>query len=195
MDYYLPRLRQQLSEQAKSIVGSDKVVVEDANDKFDADLAIPVFAFAGGQNKSPQELAKQVAEKLEHEDIAKIETAGGFVNIWLKPQALSSMIEYADENYGNHDSLSGQEIIIEHTDPNPFKELHIGHLYSNTVGESLARLHESAGAKVHRVSYHGDVGLHIAKAIWALGKAMDWNSGNLENTEVLRGGCQGLRSR
>ena len=61
-----------------------------------------------------------------------------------------------------------QKIIVEFTDPNPFKEFHIGHLYSNVVGESLSRLLESQGAHVWRVTYQGDVGLHVAKAIYGL---------------------------
>ena len=56
--------------------------------------------------------------------------------------------------------------MVEYTDPNPFKEFHIGHLMSNAIGESIARVLETAGAQVIRANYQGDVGLHVAKAIW-----------------------------
>jgi len=57
---------------------------------------------------------------------------------------------------------------LEHTDPNPFKEFHIGHAYSNTVGVAIGKLLAASGSNVHQVSYHGDVGLHIAMAIFGL---------------------------
>jgi arginyl-tRNA synthetase len=61
-----------------------------------------------------------------------------------------------------------RKIIIEYTQPNPFKELHIGHLVNNAVGEAISRLLETQGAEVKRVTYQGDVGLHVAKSIWAI---------------------------
>src|SRR3989344_4689033 len=64
------------------------------------------------------------------------------------------------------DFLDGQKIFIEHTQPNPFKEFHIGHLMNNTIGESVSRIIKINGAEVKTASYHGDVGLHVAKAIW-----------------------------
>lgn len=59
-------------------------------------------------------------------------------------------------------------VMIEYTDPNPFKEMHIGHLMSNTIGEAVARLIENEGALVMRANYQGDVGPHVAKALWGL---------------------------
>ena len=185
MDYFLPKLRQELAGQARTVLNSDEVVVEDAGDKFDAQLAIPVFTHAAKQSVSPPELAAKLAGAISHPAVAKAEPAGGFVNIWLKSGELGQVVvsQAASDSYGQHDSLKDKEIVIEHTDPNPFKELHIGHLYSNTVGESIARLHEAAGAKVHRVSYHGDVGLHVAKAVWAMGKSISWQNERFDELE------------
>ena len=60
--------------------------------------------------------------------------------------------------------------MVEYTDPNPFKEFHIGHLMSNAIGESIARLLQFSGAEVKRANYQGDVGPHVAKAIWGIEK-------------------------
>ena len=60
--------------------------------------------------------------------------------------------------------------MVEYTDPNPFKEFHIGHLMSNAIGESISRLVEFSGAETKRANYQGDVGLHVAKAIWGYKK-------------------------
>jgi len=59
---------------------------------------------------------------------------------------------------------------VEYTDPNTFKVFHIGHLMSNAIGESISRLIQSQGAEVIRVCYPSDIGLHIAKSIWAIEK-------------------------
>ena len=85
----------------------------------------------------------------------------------------------AGENLGMNESLKGQKIIIEYTDPNPFKEFHIGHLMSNTIGESISRIIEFHGAEVKRACYQGDVGLHTAKAIFGLLKIGDGAIGDI----------------
>ncbi len=58
--------------------------------------------------------------------------------------------------------------MVEYTDPNPFKQFHIGHLMSNAIGESIARILERSGAEVSRANYQGDVGPHVAKALYVL---------------------------
>jgi len=58
--------------------------------------------------------------------------------------------------------------MVEYTQPNPFKPFHIGHLMSNTIGESISRIIEFSGAKTIRANYQGDVGPHVAKAIYDL---------------------------
>ena len=102
-------------------------------------------------------------------DIEKVEVAGaGFINFFCQKNFLRTAwatIE-AGENFGANESLKGQKIMIEYTDPNPFKEFHIGHLMSNAIGESLSKIIEFHGAEVKRACYQGDVGLHVAKAIY-----------------------------
>ena len=104
--------------------------------------------------------------------MASIEVAGpGFINFHLAPEVFAdeiSTIQAAPEKWGKQpfDSAQGKRIMVEYTDPNPFKEFHIGHLMSNAIGESIARLLEFSGATVFRANYQGDVGPHVAKAIW-----------------------------
>ena len=115
--------------------------------------------------KKPQEIAAKIVDELKGHGI-KAEIAGpGFINIRLSDetlwQAAMSAVELPEPN-------KGQEILVEFGDPNPFKEMHIGHAYSYIVGDSIASILEASGAKVERLSYHGDVGLHVAKAIWGM---------------------------
>ena len=127
---------------------------------------------------NPQELVKKIQKP---DFIEKIEVKGGFINFWLSENYLKGLLEATIEL---NKSQKGEKIMIEFTDPNPFKEFHIGHLYSNVVGESISRILESAGAKVKRVNYQGDVGLHVAKSIWGIKKEMKRNHENLKAWEV-----------
>ncbi len=136
--------------------------------------ANPAFGGASKFGKNPREVAEQMAKALRSraiEGVERVEVAGsGFVNFFLKPEVFVKNIETVLENadaHGRNDVLGGKKVVVEYTDPNPFKQLHIGHLMSNTIGESLARILEASGADVKRANYQGDVGLHVAKAIWA----------------------------
>lgn len=131
--------------------------------------------------QSPLEIAKTIREKLlSNKDITrfikKIELAApGFLNFWLSQKYLISQLDRVieeEEKFGRGKKLSGQKIMVEFTDPNPFKEFHIGHLYSNAVGESITRLFAAESATVWRANFFGDVGMHVAKAIFGMQQMM-----------------------
>lgn len=128
--------------------------------------------YAKQAGKSPRDLAQAIVEKLGAiEGVEKIEIAGpGFVNFTLAPGAIAASIEEARtrEEWGAGQARAEKTVMIEYTQPNPFKQFHIGHLMSNAIGEASARLLEAAGAKVIRANYQGDVGPHVAKAIYIL---------------------------
>jgi arginyl-tRNA synthetase len=121
--------------------------------------------------KNPKEIAESLKKESEGKivGVSKVEVAGaGFLNFFLSHETVAEEIKKAatDDSWGENDLYADKKVMVEYTDPNPFKEFHIGHLMSNTIGESIARLFESAGAEVSRANYQGDVGVHVAKAIW-----------------------------
>ena len=123
---------------------------------------------------NPAELAKIFAQKLNENkisEIEKVEAVGGFINFYLSKEFFEESIQKINElgeNVGDNDLYKNQKIIIEYTDPNPFKEFHIGHLMSNSIGESISRIIEVGGSSIKRLSYGGDVGLHVAKSIFTV---------------------------
>lgn len=125
--------------------------------------------------ESPHELADKIAAQLRSmniENIAAIEIAGpGFINFHLSrdffADQVKEILEKGDD-WGKNDAYKSKRVMVEYTDPNPFKELHIGHLVPNALGESLARLFMFAGAETKRVTFQGDVGMHVAKAIYGM---------------------------
>lgn len=137
-------------------------------------VALQVFKRINVPFSSPFSLAQEVAKQLEEfslKGIEKVEAVKpGFINFWVSKEELLRNLELQRslKSLTGGDSLSGKKIMVEFADPNPFKEFHIGHLYSTIVGESICRLLESQGAEVRRVTYQGDVGLHVAKSIWGI---------------------------
>jgi arginyl-tRNA synthetase len=129
-------------------------------------------------SENPRAVANKLLEKIhlaiQKSDLEKYikdtTVAGpGFINFYAKDQLFvesAKKILDAPEKWGKTTS-NKKNVLIEFTDPNPFKEFHIGHLMSNCIGESLARLYEYSGAKVSRLCYQGDVGMHVAKTLWA----------------------------
>src|SRR3989344_5371713 len=106
--------------------------------------------------------------------IDEIKLAGpGFINFYLSKEffknSLGEIIDKGNE-FGKNENLKGEKVIVEHTDPNPFKEFHVGHLMPNIIGSTIAKILEWNGAEVKQACYQGDVGLHFANAIWILNK-------------------------
>lgn len=125
--------------------------------------------------KNPLDIANDIVNKIQgDEDIERIEAVKpGFINFFVSDQhLLKELSRVKNGEFSNIGGKEGKKIIIEYTDANPFKILHIGHLYTNIVGESFARLSEALGATVKRANYQGDVGLHVAKTLWGLTKIM-----------------------
>lgn len=119
---------------------------------------------AGVLGKNPREIAEAIAGGLADGQIARADAAGpGFINITLTDAALAELAERQPDK-----PLAGKKYVVEYSDPNPFKPLHAGHLYTTLVGDMIARLVERAGAETNRVNFGGDVGMHVGKSMWAI---------------------------
>ncbi len=181
------RMREEIEQKIKAICkdlyGSEPVVELTRPEMSFGDYSCNVaLKLAAQLEKSPRDIGQEIADKLREnpgEYITEVNVAGpGFINIRLSQQALVKEVKTAVSK-----SYENQQIITEFGDANPFKEMHLGHLYTAVVGDTIARLFEVSGAKVMRVSYHGDIGLHIAKAIWAIQKALQ--ASNEQDVKVV----------
>lgn len=155
------------------------------------------MAYAKKLNLPPKILAEKIVVEFQKEmptSVSSVEVAGpGFINFKMKDiviaeealqeiKSLNFTKDYSPQNPSAFSQLSGesdhsplfqsgiraQKVMIEYTDPNPFKVFHIGHLMSNAIGESISRLYQETGSDVVRACYQGDVGLHVGKTIWAI---------------------------
>ncbi len=148
---------------------STQVKVDVPTDLGKGDFSTNIAMRLGG---NPIELAEKIVDAFEKVELAskfkKIEVAKpGFINFYLSD---SEIISQSLGLFAKNKAKNGEELILEFGDLNPFKEPHIGHLRNFALGESLARLFEAQGLKIIRANYQGDVGPHVAKAIWGIMK-------------------------
>lgn len=165
------------------------------NGDYSSNVSLVLAKKAG---KNPRELALNIKTAMESDslpiEIKKIEVAGpGFINIYLSHGFFEQKIDQIikeENSWGTNKILKGKKVMVEYTQPNPFKPFHIGHLMSNSIGESLSRIIEFSGANTIRANYQGDVGPHVAKAIYGLKKfgMPDSNLTISEQAEYI-GGC------
>ncbi|OGD67285.1 arginine--tRNA ligase [Candidatus Campbellbacteria bacterium RIFOXYC2_FULL_35_25] len=174
-------IKKELEKLTKEALGELGVETDVVHMEHPVDLAMGdystnvamVYSKQFGQN--PKELAEKIVERIKFtgtESLEKVEVAGaGFINFYLSKkffeENLGTVLKAGDK-YGSNENLKGKKIMVEYTDPNPFKQFHIGHLMSNTIGESIARIINFSGAEVKRAIYQGDVGIHVAKTIYSL---------------------------
>lgn len=161
-------------------IGISPELIQPGNPKFGSDLAVPCFSFAKDQNKNPQEVAEDFANKINNPDIKNAEAVSGFLNIWFSDDLLFSLAEKVTDVEKHY---QGKTVVCEYSDPNTFKVLHAGHLYTSIVGDAIANMFEFFGAKVHRVNFGGDVGMHAAKAIWAVERHIENDLTELDKIE------------
>jgi arginyl-tRNA synthetase len=124
--------------------------------------------------KNPKEVAEMLVGELQKNNIpevAGITIAGpGFINFKLSQvffTASISEIITANDQFGKLELYNGKKVLVEHSSPNLFKPFHVGHMMNNAIGESLVRLFQISGAETVALSFPSDVGLGIAKAVYA----------------------------
>jgi arginyl-tRNA synthetase len=170
-----------IARHAREIFALDQapnVVLSRPEPQF-GDLATNVaMQLAKPLGTSPHDLAEKLADKLRSDErFSEVTVAGpGFINMRLSDATLATMLDTPPESTPKAD----QNVVIETNNPNPFKDLHIGHAYNCIVADTIANLLDVEHAKVHRVSYHGDVGLHVGRSMWAILNYIDGDISKLD---------------
>lgn len=127
------------------------------------------LACAKKYKKAPNAIAQEVVEKLkENEIFSKLEIAGpGFINITLNDEFLVDYVNKmnTDERFGTSQATEIKKIIVDYGGANVAKPLHIGHLRSAIIGESIKRIAKYLGHDVIGDVHLGDWGLQMGMVI------------------------------
>jgi len=121
---------------------------------------------------APRQVAEKVCARLEgHEALAKVEIAGpGFINLDLTNEFINSYLaDFSQFNNGGIEAVgAGQMIVLDYGGPNIAKAMHVGHLRSSIIGDSLRRMCLAAGYEALGDVHMGDWGLPMGQLISAL---------------------------
>src|SRR3989344_4924773 len=185
-----------LQDAVKELAGQElPVKLEHPVQEAHGDYATNIALIASKSAKKPaMEVAESLAQTLQQKlskDIKVSVAKPGFINFTVTQSVLLEPLETKarPQRLASKDLRGGRgkKVMVEYAHPNTHKEMHIGHMRTLITGEAICRLLEATGAKVFRANYQGDIGPHVAKAIWGIRKIMDEKSLNLEKVEGWSG--------
>ncbi len=176
---YMNRYADIVARTVKALFAIDVEIKLSRPDPTFGDIATNVaMQLAGRLHESPREIAETIARELRTNDafLDAVVAGPGFINITLGATSLLDMTRQESPLF-----RAGQTIVIETNNPNPFKAMHIGHAFNAILGDTIANLLAVSGGQVYRVSYHGDVGLHVGKSMYALLRYADGDFTKIES--------------
>jgi arginyl-tRNA synthetase len=138
--------------------------------KFGDYQANGCMAVAKAQGKNPQEVARTVASIVQLAPMAETpQVAGpGFLNVTLQKawivESISALLN--DESIGLEQPAKPITVIIDYSSPNVAKPMHVGHVRSTVIGDSLAKIFTALGHKVIRDNHLGDWGAQFGMILW-----------------------------
>lgn len=144
-------------------------IVQSTNPKFGHYQFNSAMKLAKPLGKNPREVSQSILSALDKDPlIDAVELAGpGFINIHIKKKFIAKQLSHliASPRLGIDPPPKKERIIVEFSSPNIAKELHVGHLRSTIIGDSLARLLEFLGHDVLRLNHIGDFGTQFGMLI------------------------------
>ena len=145
--------------------------VRPANDpKFGDYQANGCMGLGKSLKQNPRELAASVREAVDLEPVAgKPEVAGpGFLNVRLHDEWIAAQLVdlLRDTDHGLAAPETPKTVVVDFSSPNVAKPMHVGHLRSTVIGDSLARIFEALGHKVVRDNHLADSGSQIGMILW-----------------------------
>jgi len=137
--------------------------------------------------KNPREIAQQIIDNLDlTKVIIKAEIAGpGFINLWLNPLWIASQCEeaYSDTRLSVEKRENPIKVVVDYSGPNMSKQMHVGHLRSTIIGDTLANLLTFLGDEVIRQNHIGDWGTQFGMLIAYLEEIGEDGSVSLKDLE------------
>src|SRR3989339_235811 len=149
----------------------DNLIIEEPK-KGNADLAIPLFAYAKLWQTNPMAVFEKFKSVLEsNEKLSKIEFMNGFLNMYLNrdlfARPLIETILKENETYGFVNVGHNETVVMDYSSPNIAKSFGVGHLRSTMIGNALKNIYKKSGYNVVAVNHLGDWGTQFGKMIVA----------------------------
>jgi arginyl-tRNA synthetase len=135
-------------------------------------LAFPLFTFAKSLRQAPPKIAADLAAALPQRDwLVSATAAGPYLNLVLKTDKWGHDVLQAvldGSMFQRTLTEATPRTMIEYSQPNTHKEMHVGHMRNLALGDALIRMHRYCGYDIVSATFPGDVGTHVAKCLWFL---------------------------
>lgn len=163
----------------KAGVSASKEQLEAPPRRDFGDFSFPVFHLAKERKRNPNDVAKEIYDKIKIGGIIKeVQAKGPYVNFFLDYGKISkkTLEKIAKEKgkFGSSNIGKKRKILIEFSNPNTAHGLHIGHARATMLGESLANIMKFSGYNIIKANYYGDFGKQMAKSIVSY---LQWGEG------------------
>lgn len=132
------------------------------------DLSFGAFRLAKGLKLAPPAVVQKLLALIPSDNVLeKVQAAGPYLNVTFSSQALGEKVAEPARR-GKTSALTQGEpkSMIEFSQPNTHKELHVGHMRNLCLGDAVARLLKNAGVELTTTTFPGDMGTHVAKCLW-----------------------------
>jgi arginyl-tRNA synthetase len=153
----------------EALAGTDPMLVPTSHPKFGDYQANVAMSLAKKLGKQPRAIAQSLVEILDVADLCELPTIAGpgFINLTLKPAYLQTRLVAmaGDSRLGIAPVKEPKHTIVDFSSPNIAKEMHVGHLRSTIIGDSIARILEFQGHDVLRLNHVGDWGTQFGMLI------------------------------
>ncbi|AYW46025.1 arginine--tRNA ligase [Tetragenococcus koreensis] len=149
-------------------------LLENPRSAAHGDVAFPAFSLAKIYRKAPQQIASELAEKIDETPFEKIEVVGPYLNFFMdkkkvSQEVLNTVIEQG-KHYGDFSLGNNSNVPIDMSSPNIAKPISMGHLRSTVIGNSIALILQKVGYQPVKINHLGDWGTQFGKLIVAYKK-------------------------
>ncbi len=177
MDYALTRFTDEVRQAIAATGRVPAALIELTTPKANipADLAFPTFRAAKALGLPPPQLAADLAAAIPRNEttlIGAVEASGPFLNFSMHPQRLASAvvseIQARGAAYGHHADGQGRRVVVDYSAPNIARRMHVGHIRSTIIGQTLVNIFRALGYQVIGDNHLGDWGTQFGTVIAAI---------------------------
>ncbi len=165
----------------------DNIIIDQTPKNFDGLYTLILFPHLKYLKENLNEVGKKIGDALNNKSviISRYNQVKGFLNFDIKTEYLLDVFKsILNQKKLEKVSKKSKEIIVEFSSPNTNKPLHLGHLRNIFLGDSISKIYEALGYKVHKVQIINDRGIHICKSMVAWRR---FGEGKTPNSKKLKG--------